>query len=264
MGAADPLLDRSAWDRLAARGGPLQRLDPRAKLLATCAFLVAVASFDRYAVGRLLPFFAYPLFLALAARVDPGALLRRVALVLPFALLVGLPNPLLDPAPRAAVAGLPVAGGWLSCASIVLRASLCASAALLLLATTGMDPLCAALCRLGVPRPLVAQLLFLHRYAFLLGEQVGRLARARAQRDPRPRPDLATFAAMIGQLLLRTLERAERIHRAMLARGFTGALPQVAATPPRFADAAFLFGWCAFFAIFRSHGSIAALLGGST
>jgi len=258
---ADPLLDLMAWDRHAARDGPLQRLDPRAKVLTTAGFLVAVASFEPHAVGPLLPFFAYPLFLCVAARIHALDLLRRVALVLPFALLLGLANPWLDPAPRPLIGGLAVAGGWLSCTSILVRALLCASAALLLVALTGMGPLCAALARLGMPRALASQLLLLHRYVFLLGDEFARMSRARAQRDPRPRPDLATFTAMAGQLLLRTLGRAERLHRAMLGRGFTGTVPLPTPLAPGWADLGFTAGWCGLFALLRFIDPFLGLLG---
>ncbi|MFH1464448.1 MAG: cobalt ECF transporter T component CbiQ [Pseudomonadota bacterium] len=248
---ADRLLDLGAQERLAAQDSVIHRLDPRAKILATAAFVLAVTSFGPYALVVLLPFLAYPLFLALAGGVPLGGLLKRVALVLPFALLLGLFNPLLDPAPRVWLAGVAISGGWLSFASIALRALLTASAALVLLAVTGFAPLCAGLGRLGVPRVLVTQLLFLHRYAFLLVDEVGRLRRAQAQRSAGRRPDLHTFGAMLGQLLLRTLDRAQRIHVAMLCRGFDGALPAPRPLAARPADALFLAAWCAVFALLR-------------
>jgi cobalt/nickel transport system permease protein len=234
-----------------AQESAIRRLDPRAKILATAAFVVAVTSFDRYALVTLLPFLAYPLFLVVAGREPLGGLLLRVAPVLPFALLVGLFNPWLDPTPRASIAGVAISGGWLSFASMALRVVLTASTALVLLAVTGFAPLCAGLGRLGVPRVLVVQLLFLHRYTFLLVEEVGRMRRAHAQRSAGRHPDLRTFGAMLGQLLLRTLDRAQRIHVAMLCRGFAGIFPSGSPRAFHPADALFLGAWCAVFVVLR-------------
>ena len=83
----------------------------------------------------------------------------------------------------------------------------------------------AALGRLGMPRVLVTQLLLLYRYAFVLGAEASRMLRAHALRAPdRPRPTWRTLRSLLGELLVRSVGRAERVHTAMLCRGFDGEL----------------------------------------
>jgi len=116
-----------------------------------------------------------------------------------------------------------ITGGWISCASIVVRSILTVGAALILVGLTGFTGICRALEQLGMPQVFAVQLLFLYRYIFVLTEEGGRASRARELRSfGKKGLGLTSYASLISHLLLRTWERAERIHMAMLARGFTG------------------------------------------
>jgi len=246
------LADLRLADTLAVRDTALARLDPRAKILATLAFLVAVVSFDRYAVGALLPFALYPVALAAMGEVPWRWLVRKLAIAAPFAILLAIANPLLDRAPMAIAGDASLAAGWVSFASILVRFALTVSAALAVIAGTGMHSLCAGLAALGTPRVFTAQLLFLWRYAFVLGGEGARMATAREARGGRGSPTLAVYGSLAGHLLLRAFERAERIHRAMLARGFDGEIRSPRALRWTGRDTAFALGWPAFFAIARA------------
>ena len=85
--------------------------------------------------------------------------------------------------------------------------------------------MCSALGRLGVPRPFVVQLLLLYRYLCVMTEEASRLTRARELRGFGKPLAMRVFMSLIGHLLLRSWERAERIYFAMCARGFAGDLP---------------------------------------
>lgn len=246
------LQDFRRLDDLARRDTALSRLDPRAKLLATLAFLVTTVSFDRYQVAALLPLAAFPLAMALLGEVPGRALLRKLAIAAPFPLLLGIFNPWLDRSPMGTLGTLEISGGWLSYASILLRALLTVSAALLLLATTGMHPLCLALQRLGLPQVFVTQLLLLHRYALLLGGEAARMSAAHRLRAGGRRPGLRVYAALLGHLLLRAVERAQRIHLAMRARGWRGELHSLQPGRWQHRDSLFLAGCSAFFLLVRS------------
>lgn len=229
-----------ALDDLAARDTPAARLDARVKALATVAFVVVVASFGRGDALRLLPLAAWPIALGALGDVPWRPVVLRLALASPFALGVAAFEPLLDRAPALAVGGLTVSAGAVAFATILLKFALALSAALVLVATTGFDAVCAGLERLGTPRLLVAQLLLLYRYLFVLAEEAGRMVRAHALRSPdRPRPTARVVATLLGQLLVRTLARAERVHAAMRCRGFDGTMRLVRRTRLSRADLAF-------------------------
>jgi cobalt/nickel transport system permease protein len=206
------------------------------------AFIVAVVSFPKYQVAALAPFVFFPLLLAGAGGIPLRMILRRVAIVSPFAVMIGLFNPLLDRGPGIALGPVEVSAGWLSFASILARFALTMSAVMVLTATTSFPALCQGLTALGVPRAFVVQLLFLYRYLFLLAEEAGRLRRARDLRGlgAQGARTLRVAAAALGVLFTRTLDRAERIYQAMAARGFDGTVRQLRTLRFRGADAVFL------------------------
>ena len=217
------LLELRQLDLLASGDSALHRLDPRLKLLAAFAFILSVVSFERYALSGLLPFFFVPLAVCAMAGLPSLLVARKAALVLPFAVLIGAANPFFDHTLQLQLGPFGISGGWFSFASIVLRALLSAAAAILLVAVTGLPAIAQALARLGVPQPMVDQLLFMYRYLFVLAEEAAHASQARALRSAGRRGlGPGPFAAMVAHLLLRSWERAERIHQAMLARGFTG------------------------------------------
>ena len=249
------MLEVGELDALARRGSVVHGLDPRAKLVATILFLVAVVSWGRYEILGLLPLAAYPLFLCAAGSVPAAFVAKKLLVVSPFALALGAFNPLFDTATRAVMGGVAISGGWLSFASIAARLALTVAAALALVAVTGMDPLCAAAERLGAPRLLVSQVALLYRYLFVLFAEAQRMRRAAQLRSPeRGLLSLALFGSLAGHLLLRALDRGDRVHRAMRCRGFSCRMPTLRPMRFRPRDAAFVSIWAAFFAAVRVLG----------
>jgi len=250
---AENIADIGYMDTLAAGSSPLHRLDPRAKLVTTALFIVAVVSFGKYEVSALLPFLLYPVYLAAQGRLPARYLLKKVLLVSPFAVMVGILNPFFDVGVLLRVGHVGVPGGWVSFASILLRFLLTVSAALALLALTGINSICEGLLRLGAPRAFVVQLLFLNRYIFSLAAETENMTRARALRSAGRRGmRFGVFIQILGHLLLKTLDRAERVYRAMLARGFDGHIRVARFYKIGRAEAAFFLGWSALFAVFKS------------
>ena len=254
--------DIGALDTLAGRDTPVHRLDPRAKLLTTLVFVVAVASFGKYEISALLPFFLYPVSLIALGDLPAGYLAKKLLLVAPFAFFIGVFNPLLDREILVALGPIEISGGWISFASILLRFVLTVGAALILIATTSFPGVCMALERLGAPKVFAVQLLLLHRYLFVLVDEGVRLVRARALRSFGKRGmGMTVFGHLAGQLLLRTLERARRIHLAMLCRGFDGDIRMLRPSrigPP---EIVFTLGWSAAFILMRFY-NLPRFLGG--
>lgn len=246
------IYDLGRLDRLAYADTPVHRLDPRAKVVTTLVFLVCVVSFGKYQLLPMLPFLLYPVWLVAEGGLPGGFLFRKLLAVAPFAIFVGIFNPLLDRAVVAQLGALGISGGWVSFGSILLRFFLTTAAALALVATTGIAGVCSALERLGLPDVLATQVLLLYRYIFVLAAEVMRMARAQSLRAVGGRGlPLRVYVSMLGNLLLRTFARAERVYQAMLARGFDGRIH-----PPRvqrfgMRDAAFVLGWSAAFVAMR-------------
>lgn len=246
------LLNLSGLDLLALQDTFVHRLDPRAKVLAALAFIVTVVSYPKYDLPGLAPMALYPVVLATLANLPSRYLLGKLLLASPFALVVGLFNPWMDRTVHLWIGPVGVSGGWTSFASIVLRFFLTLSAALILIATTGFPSVCRALARLKVPRAFTVQLLLLYRYIFVLAQEASRTVKAWSLRAaPGQRPSWRLFGSLAGRLLLRALDRAHRIHTAMLSRGFDGEIRSVRPLHFGYRDGAFVLGWCAFFVAAR-------------
>jgi len=244
--------DIGYMDTLASGDSALHRLDPRAKLIATFIFIVTVVSFDRYALAVLTPFFIFPIVLISLSGLPAGYLLKKVLIVSPFAILVGIFNPLMDRGILFHIGSLGISGGWVSFFSIILRFILTVTAALILISLTGFNAVCAGLIKLGVPKPFVIQLLFFYRYIFVLSDEAERMVRAGSFRAFHSGAiGFRTFIALLGNLLLRTLDRAERIYHAMCCRGFDGNIRIIRSMKITYQEIIFVFGWGALFIFLR-------------
>jgi cobalt/nickel transport system permease protein len=245
-------LDIGYLDTLSCQHTFVHALDPRVKLLTTLVFVVTVLSFNKYEITGLIPFLVFPVAMIAAGNLPAGYLMRKVVMAAPFAFFVGVFNPLLDRGILVHLGTVEISGGWVSFASILLRFVLSVSAALTLIATTGLNAVCMAMEKLGAPRVFAVQLLLLYRYLFVLIDEALRVVRARSLRSfGTRRPGVKGFGTMVGPLLLRTVDRAQRIHIAMLSRGFDGEIRILRPLRIRGRDAAFLVGWTAAFVLMR-------------
>ncbi len=260
-GIGGRLFDIGHMDAIAAGNSPMHRLDPRAKLTATLAFIVAVVSFDKYAISALIPFFIFPIAQISLGGLPAGYLFKKVILVSPFAVLIGIFNPMLDREVLLQIGSFHVSGGWVSFCSILVRFFLTVTAALTLIASTGFHAVCVALVKIGVPRPFVVQLMFLYRYLFVLTDEAARMVRAVSLKTFNGGVRFKTFASMTGHLLLRTLDRAQRIHMAMRCRGFDGRIRVLRSMEVGWSGAMFVVCWSVLFLIFRIY-NIPKIIGG--
>ena len=245
-------LDLRQLDEMASTRTVVQRIHPGAKLLTTVIFLTIVASFSKYEVSGLFPMFFYPMMLIILGELSVGPIFNRLLLALPFVLFIGIFNPLLDQIPLVQIGPYLISGGWISFISILLRFLLAVTAALILVATTGIDGIGMALLQLKVPRVIVMQLLFMYRYLYVLLEEFVRTMRAHSLRSfqgegIKPR----VWGSLLGQLLLRTVDRAQRIYQAMLCRGFDGEIRLIRQRKLAGVDVIYFVGWSVFFIVAR-------------
>lgn len=211
---------------------PVHRLPAHVKLVGLLGFVLAVVATPR---DQLWAFGVHAAFLAgvvAAARLRPGLVLRRMVVEVPF-VVFALALPFVALGERVEV---PVVAGWsvavsvdgvLGAVNILAKATLGVVAAIVLAATTRPPELVAGLRRLRVPALFVTVLHFMIVYLDIVVADMRRMRIAREARGFRARhlghvPVLARAAAA---LFVRAYERGERVHRAMLARGYTGTMP---------------------------------------
>jgi cobalt/nickel transport system permease protein len=206
-------------ERYSTDDAPLQRLDARVKLVVTVAYVVTVVLTPIGWWGVLAAEGLGLAFVIGVSGVAPGELLGRW---LGFLLLFGFLTVLVAPTrPERAVYGSGVVA-----ATLLAKDSLAFVATLLLAQVTPFQKLLVAMRKLGVPGTLVATLHFMYRYLFVLTEELDRMLQARLARTFRRsgRVDWGLFSGLIGRLFLRAFERGERVHNAMLARGWDGTI----------------------------------------
>jgi cobalt/nickel transport system permease protein len=108
-----------------------------------------------------------------------------------------------------------------------VKALLGASVSILLTATTEIPDIIRGLSVLRVPPLFISITTFMIRYLELIVDELGRVRVAMASRgyDPRWISQARPIASSAGALFVRSYERGERVHAAMLARGYTGEMP---------------------------------------
>jgi cobalt/nickel transport system permease protein len=226
------------FDRYEERHSLVHLLDPRVKVVVTVLFIVA---------NVLLPDGAWPGFLASwglvllvgwLARLPAVYSFKRAFIVLPFTLaavtvLFTLPGEALVSWQMGSQTVAISDAGLVRFVSIVIRSWLSVQMAILLTATTQFPDLMHALTHLRMPAILVSIIAFMYRYLFVLADEAMRLLRAREARSARLTARQGggsmgwrakVTGHMVGQLLVRSLDRSDHVYNAMLARGYDGRL----------------------------------------
>jgi cobalt/nickel transport system permease protein len=199
------------------------------KLVGTLVFIAAVVATPREAWWAFLIHASVVVVIAATIGLSPFRLLRRLSIELPF-IAFAILLPLVGRSPRVDVAGVSLSepGLWAAW-SIVSKGTLGVAATVVLTSTTSVPELIGGLDRLRVPKTLTAIASFMIRYGEVLRGELDRLRIARISRGHSPRAlwQAGAIASTAGTLFVRSYERGERVHLAMLSRGFGGSLPDV-------------------------------------
>jgi cobalt/nickel transport system permease protein len=211
---------------------PVHRAPAHLKVLALLGFMLLVVATP----GDWWPAFAGYLAVLVAvvavSRVPATYLLKRMVVEVPF-VVFALLMPFIATGPSVDVLGVTVSQSGLAAAwALLVKGTLGVLASLTLAATTEPRDLLAGLERLRVPNLLVQIMGFMVRYLDVVTDEMRRMRVARESRgftarDVRHWPVIARSA---GALFIRSYERGERVHLAMLSRGYTGTLPRLSGT----------------------------------
>jgi cobalt/nickel transport system permease protein len=245
-----------ALEQLAANSTCIHRLNPLAKLLAAAVFIVTVVSFNRYALGRLIPYIFYPALLMALSETPYTILFKRFLIALPFCLFAGISNIIFDRNTALTIEGLTISNGVISFFSILFKTYLCVMAVLILVSVTRFSELTYELMRLRLPKIAVIMFELTYRYIGVLLNEAYTMSIAYSLRSPnRKGIEMRDMGSFAGQLLIRSFDRAERVYNAMKCRGFASGytlqnIPQKKKTLV-LQDIIFLFIVCLLCATFR-------------
>ncbi|TQL70353.1 cobalt/nickel transport system permease protein [Nocardioides albertanoniae] len=197
------------------------------KVVALVGFMLVVVATPREWFAAYAIFLAVLVAVAVAARVRPGWLIKRMVVETPFVVFAVL-MPFIAQGPRVDVLGLSLSeSGLLSAWGLLAKGTLGVIAGLLLAATTAPHELVRGLERLRLPQQLVQIMAFMVRYLEVVTDEMRRMSVARASRGFVARNPLhwPVLARSVGALFIRSFERGERVHLAMVSRGYTGRMP---------------------------------------
>jgi cobalt/nickel transport system permease protein len=196
-------------DRYSRIDSPIHRLAAPLKLLAALCIITSVVAMNFSSTWFFVIIAGLLLMLSAVTLIPWKFVFGRLILLEPFALGI-------------AVMALFQENGTFIFLSILMKSTLCLFTVILLSNTTPFSDLLATLKHYGVPTLLVTILALMYRYLFVLIDEAERLTRARNSRTfARTRLKKWTaLASLVGQLFVRSTERAERIYAAMSARGW--------------------------------------------
>ena len=209
-------------DTLALRNQWVNEIHPLVKLVLTLGYIILVVSFQKYDVAGVAGMVVYPLAVFLLADLSFLDSLKRLKVVLPLVCFVGIFNPFFDKN-YILVSGIRVSAGILSMITLVMKGIFSVLASYLLVATTSVDKICYALCLLHIPKAIVTQFMLMFRYITVLLEEADRMTQAYMLRAPHQKGiHFKVWGSLAGQLLLRSLDRANDVYDSMLLRGYQG------------------------------------------
>jgi cobalt/nickel transport system permease protein len=208
---------------------PVHSLPPHCKLAAVFCFVLVVVSTPREAMWAFALYAVLLAAVARAGRVPQVHLLKRLLIEVPF-VAFALLMPFVARGPYTEVLGVPLSssglwGAW----NILAKGTLGVAASVLLASTTELRELLLGLQRLRLPPLLVQIASFMIRYGDVITDEMRRMRIARLSRGFRARGvrQWGVLAKSAGALFIRSYERGERVHLAMVSRGYTGTMPVI-------------------------------------
>lgn len=206
---------------------PIHRVPAHLKILALVAFMILVVATPGHLFAVFGAYLAVEIVIIAMSRVPLRYLLPRLLVEVPFAVFALL-MPFIAQGPRVDVLGMSLSeSGLLAAWTLLAKGTLGVLAGLTLAATTEPQQILRGLERLHLPAAMVQITGFMIRYLEVVADDLRRqnialTSRGFVARDPRHWP---TLARSVGVLFLRSYERGERVHLAMVSRGFDGSMP---------------------------------------
>jgi cobalt/nickel transport system permease protein len=208
---------------------PVHYLPARIKLVAMLLFVVAVVATPPQQMWAFGVHALLAVGVIVLAELPVTHVLKRITIEIPFVLFAVF-LPFLGGGPIVEVAGIALSQDGLWAAwNIVVKGTLGVTASVILVSTTEIPHLLRGLGELRVPAVMVAIAGFMVRYLDVVGGELARMRTAMAARgyEPTGIAQAKILATAGGALFIRSYERGERVHQAMLARGFTGTMPVI-------------------------------------
>lgn len=239
----DTVADRDQW---------VNRIHPLVKLLLTILYIAVTVSFSKYDLSGVLLMGIYPAVIFILGEISFRDSIRRLRVVLPLVCFVGLFNPFFDQVPVAQVGSLVITSGMISMVTLMIKGVYSVLASYLLIATTSIEKICYAMRLLKIPSVVVTQIQLTYRYVTVLLGEASRIMQAYSLRAPGQKGvHFKVWGSLAGQLLLRSMDKANAVYESMILRGYKGEFAYASRTKCRAKDYLYFVVWVAIFAVLK-------------
>lgn len=245
----------------------LNRINPLVKLAVTVSYIFFVVSFS-FSAGdvlaeffKLVSFAVYPVSVFFVADISFAKAVHRLRFVLPVVFLTGVLNVFFD---REIVffAERQITRGIAAMIFLTLKGLLSVFAVYILVCSTTIEKICSAFYYLHFPKIIVTEILLIYRYSTLLLKEFRKMYQAYMLRSPGQKGiHISVWGSFVGNLFLRTADRAETIYESMSLRGFDGDFSSYGELAFKWKDLVFLFLCEEIFAVLKIF-PVFTLLGG--
>lgn len=230
----------------------VNHIHPLVKLVITVFYIMTVVSVDKYDLARVLILGVYPIAIFILGEISFPDSVKRVRLILPLVCIVGIFNPFFDRQAIAQIGNVTVTTGMISMVTLILKGVYTVFATYLLIATTTIEKICYAMRLLHIPGILVTQILLTYRYISVLLKEANTIMQAYLLRAPNQKGvQIKVWGSLVGQLLLRSIDRADRVYASMTLRGYRGDFQYAKTERCAGKDYAYLLIWVVVFVILR-------------
>lgn len=249
-------------DAMAKEDRWMNHIHPLIKLILSVYYIVLTVSFHKYDVEGLLGMCIYPLVVFIIGDLRWKDALYRLRVVLPLVAIVGILNPFFDHRVVGYIGGVAIWGGVCSMITLMLKGVFTVFASYILIATTSIESICYAFRILHVPKIMVTQFLLIYRYIMVLLSETKRIVQAYSLRAPGQKGiHFKVWGPLVGQLLLRSMDRADEVYESMCLRGFQGEFPQGRPKKKSKGDLLYLIFWLVVLFFIRVY-PVFAVIGG--
>ena len=202
-------------DELGDKYTMIHKIDSSIKIIVTIIYVIKVLSIKQFIISDIISIVLYPLILFKFGKVPVKFILKKVLFIVPLILGLSVINLIIDFSYSEIYFSV----------LLLFKCIFTLVGALLLIVTTGINNLAFGLKKLKIPNILIMQILMLHRYIILMMEECYRVKSAYELRTLGEKSmTMKDYGRIIGQMLLKTIDKSEKVYEAMKLRGFDGDL----------------------------------------
>jgi len=219
-------------DKYSSIDSMIHRIDPRIKIISAGILILSIIFTEVNSMPAFVLYAITILGLILLSRIPLRYVVKQSLTIIPFVFMVGILMPFLNKV-----------NGLILFWNIFIKAYLITLSMIILVSSTSFPKLLKAFEKLKFPKLLIMIMSFMYRYIFVIMDELIEMKQAKDSRSIGGTKyfHLKTLGNMLGNLFIRSYERAESVYMAMCARGFNGSVITLDSFSINYRDIIFLF-----------------------